>query len=58
MRYLKHFIKVAGWQIKRNFCKHLDISSASCPFTGMTYTTCEKCGKRINVKLTNITEEK
>jgi hypothetical protein len=53
MRYIKHFIKVAGWMIKRNFCKHADIRSASCPFTGMTYTTCEECGKRMEVRRTN-----
>jgi hypothetical protein len=53
MKYIKHFIKVAGWMIKRRFCKHADFRSASCPFTGMTYTTCEDCGKRINVRPTN-----
>ena len=53
MRYIKHFYKVAIWTIKRNFCKHQSTRIASCPFTGMTYTTCENCGKRMDVRRTN-----
>jgi len=53
MKYAKHFAKVAIWIIKRSFCKHGDARVASCPFTGMTYTTCESCGKRMDVRPTN-----
>lgn len=52
MKYLKHFVKVAGYLIKRSFCKHYDYRVASCPFTGMTYTTCNRCGYRLNVSKT------
>ena len=52
MKYIKHFAKVATWMVKRTFCKHKSARVASCPFTGMTYTTCESCGKRMDVRRT------
>ena len=52
MKLIKHFIKVAGYYINRVGCKHKDIGEASCPFTGMTYSTCQKCYKRISVRKT------
>jgi len=39
--------------IKQKFCKHLTNVSSSCPFTGNTYTYCEKCEKRLKVEKTN-----
>jgi len=52
MRIIKHFLDVAKALTQRAFCKHLDSSISSCPFTGITYTTCLKCLKRLNVEVT------
>lgn len=52
-RYIKHFIRVAKSYYARIGCKHEDARSASCPFTGLTYTTCNKCLKRVKVEVTN-----
>lgn len=38
---------------KALLCKHKTFVNASCPFTGYTYTDCEKCGKRIKAEKTN-----
>lgn len=54
MRILKHFVKVAGYYSNRLFCKHLDNRVASCPFTGYTYTTCNKCAKRLSIVKTPV----
>jgi hypothetical protein len=54
MRILKHFVKVAGYHVKRITCKHTDSHEASCPFTGYTYTTCINCGTRIAIKETDV----
>jgi hypothetical protein len=53
MRVVRHFIKVAKWQFKRITCKHNVAGEASCPFTGLTYVTCNNCGKRIGAYRTN-----
>lgn len=53
MRYIKHFLKVAKWSMVRAFCKHLDFRTGSCPFTRLTYTTCNNCGKRLDIQPTN-----
>jgi hypothetical protein len=53
MKILKHFVKVAKMQVVRITCKHQDSNVASCPFTGMTYITCNKCWKRLGVQKTN-----
>ena len=53
MKYIKHFLKVAKWMTIRAFCKHLDFRTGSCPFTMLTYTTCNKCGKRLDIQPTN-----
>ena len=35
------------------FCKHKGpTESASCPFTGITYTYCSKCSSRIKAEKT------
>jgi 4-hydroxy-3-methylbut-2-en-1-yl diphosphate synthase IspG/GcpE len=47
MRIIKHFIDVAKKITQTAFCKHLDSSISSCPFTGRTYTNCLKCFKRL-----------
>lgn len=52
MKILKHFVKVAGYQIKRLTCNHSNHRVASCPFTGYTYTTCNVCMKRLSIVLT------
>lgn len=53
MRYIKHFLKVSKWMLIRAFCKHDNYRVASCPFTRLTYTTCNHCGKRLDVQPTN-----
>jgi len=52
MKIIKHFADVTKAFIKSIFCKHLESSISSCPFTGRTYTTCLKCFKRLNVEVT------
>lgn len=49
MRIIKHFIKVVKSNFLRITCKHVSQDKASCPFTGMTYITCNRCWKRIEV---------
>ena len=53
MRVIRHFVKVAKMQFVRLTCKHEVADEASCPFTGMTYITCNKCWKRLGVYRTN-----
>jgi hypothetical protein len=52
MKILKHFYKVAVGIIKSITCSHKELHSASCPFTGYTYTTCSNCGTRTGVSKT------
>lgn len=47
MKIIKNFIDVAKSLTQRIFCKHLESSISSCPFTGRTYTNCLKCFKRL-----------
>jgi hypothetical protein len=49
MRILKHLIKVAKSYLVRIGCKHERFHTASCPFTGYTYVTCDKCMKYLSV---------
>ena len=44
--YMKNFI---NW-LKFLTCKHVQTTSASCPFTGNTYTDCLRCGARQTTK--------
>lgn len=53
MRIIKHFIKVAKSYLVRVNCKHVESHTASCPFTGYTYVTCNRCMKYISVEKTN-----
>ena len=53
MKILKHFIKVAKAYAVRIGCKHQESYSASCPYTGMTYTSCNRCLARLKVQKTN-----
>ena len=53
MKVLKHFIKVGKSYLSRIGCKHVESHSASCPFTGYTYVTCNKCMKYISIKETS-----
>lgn len=39
--------------INKLFCKHKITNSSSCPFTGKTYTFCEKCMKNIKTEKTS-----
>ena len=34
------------------FCKHETQEKSSCPFTGRTYTICQKCLKQLEVEVT------
>ena len=43
MKVIKHLMKVARARARAFGCKHTDTYVASCPFTGMTYTTCNRC---------------
>jgi len=52
MKMIKHFVNVAVAVSQRIFCKHLNTDVASCPFTNKTYTTCLKCYKRIDERIT------
>jgi hypothetical protein len=52
MRVLKHFIKVGKAYLARIGCKHKSSHSASCPFTGLTYVSCDKCLKYIKIEKT------
>ena len=52
MRILKHFYKVARGMLLSLTCKHVDFRVASCPFTGYTYTTCNKCMTRLKIEQT------
>ena len=47
MKIIKHFIDVTKALILSLFCKHIESSASSCPFTGRTYTDCLKCFKRL-----------
>lgn len=40
--------------IKSIICKHNSFVSSSCPFTGNTYTYCEKCEKKIKTEKTGL----
>lgn len=53
MRILKHLVKVASAKSKSLFCKHPELESSSCPFTGLTYTYCKACMKKMNTRRTN-----
>lgn len=52
MKVLKHFWWVATHKAKAIGCKHRLAETASCPYTGLTYTTCIRCLKRIRVEKT------
>jgi hypothetical protein len=56
MKILKHFYKVAVGIAKSITCSHKELHSASCPFTGYTYTTCSNCGARTGVAKTAVGE--
>lgn len=46
MKIIKHLFKVARARARAFGCKHTDTSVASCPYTGLTYTTCNRCYAR------------
>jgi hypothetical protein len=52
MKVFRHFIKIAKGFWQRISCTHEDADSASCPFTGMTYTTCRNCYTRVRAERT------
>jgi hypothetical protein len=52
MKILKHFLKVGKSYLSRIGCRHQESHSASCPFTGYTYVTCNKCMKYLSIKET------
>jgi hypothetical protein len=52
MKIIKHFVDVAKALTQRLFCKHKEYSISSCPFTGITYTNCLKCFKRLKEEVT------
>ena len=53
MRIIRHLLKVARSYAVRIGCKHVDTHTASCPFTGYTYETCNKCMKYVSVVKTD-----
>lgn len=52
MKIIKHFYYIGIAMINRLSCKHFELKTASCPYTGLTYTSCGKCLKRIKVEET------
>jgi len=52
MKVFKDLINISKTIVKQKSCKHVDLESSSCPFTGRTYTDCLKCFKRLNVEVT------
>jgi hypothetical protein len=53
MRILKHFKKkLKGFYVGLT-CKHEALRESSCPFTGITYTVCDKCTKILKGVRTN-----
>ena len=52
MKVFKDFINISKTIVQQKFCKHVNLESSSCPFTGRTYTDCSKCFKRLNVEVT------
>jgi hypothetical protein len=52
MKMIKNIIEIGTKMKQRFFCKHLESSISSCPFTEKTYTTCLNCFKKINVEVT------
>jgi uncharacterized metal-binding protein YceD (DUF177 family) len=53
MKFAKHLLYVLSSYARKFSCKHEDLYIASCPFTGMTYTTCERCLTRMKVEKTD-----
>ncbi len=52
MKVLKHFKKkIKGFFIGIT-CKHESPRESSCPFTGITYTICDRCTKIIGGRKT------
>lgn len=52
MNILRHFYHVGVATLKKINCKHKDQRTASCPYTGLTYTSCKRCWKRLKVEAT------
>lgn len=52
MGIIKNFVDVAKAFTLRFFCKHLESSISSCPFTEKTYTNCLRCFKKLNIEVT------
>jgi hypothetical protein len=53
MKTLRHFKKKIKGFIVGITCKHDSSNESSCPFTGITYTVCNKCTKIIGGRKTN-----
>lgn len=53
MKVLKHFYKKGKGLIIGLTCKHADPRESSCPFTGITYTVCDRCTKIIGGRKTD-----
>jgi hypothetical protein len=52
MKIIKNIVETGKTIKQKMFCKHLESSISSCPFTEKTYTTCLNCFKKINVEFT------
>lgn len=52
MKTIKHLLKVAKMRLKTFGCKHSDTYVSSCPYTGLTYTICNKCLNKVKVEKT------
>lgn len=53
MRVLKHLYKKGKGLIVSITCKHDNPRESSCPYTGTTYTICDKCTKIIGGRKTD-----
>jgi hypothetical protein len=53
MKTIKYIFKHFKMFLKQKRCSHESVDMSSCPFTGMTYKTCNACWKRISATKTN-----
>jgi hypothetical protein len=52
MKTIKHLLKVARMRLVSFRCKHASVYVSSCPYTGLTYTICDKCLNKVKVEKT------
>jgi hypothetical protein len=57
MSILKHMVMVARLRLNSIWCKHQDTRLSSCPYTGKTYTMCNKCLSTVKSERTDYEKE-